>query len=125
MFLNQSALRSLNPMIESGLVKVGGRIDRAPVSYEMRHPCILPSRHHVTELVVQYYHQLNGHCGLMQVLALVRERYWIIKGRSAVRRILGQCLQCRKCNALKGRQHMASLPPDRLTPDKLPSHTVV
>ena len=63
---------------------------------------------------------LAQHVGANQVLAAVREHFWIVKGRSAVRRVLSRCIQCKKVQARKGRQQMAPLPKERLTPDKPP-----
>ena len=113
-------LRSLNPVVEDGLLKVGGRIARAPVSYNIRHPVILPSNHHITDLIIKYYHKLNGHSGTMQVLAAIRERFWIVKGHSNVKRVLNRCLHCKKKNAVLGNQQMAPLPVERLIPNKPP-----
>jgi transposase InsO family protein len=117
---NLKMLARLNPIQEEGILKVGGRIDRAPVSYELRHPIILPSEHPVTESIINYYHKLNGHLGLTHVLAAIREKFWIIKGCASVRRVLRKCIPCKIRNAPKGNQQMASLPKERLIPDKSP-----
>ena len=65
-------------------------------------------------------HESAGHPGQEYVLTTVRQKYWIIRGRAAVQRVLGNWLTCRKQNALKGQQVKADLPSDRLTPDKPP-----
>jgi len=65
-------------------------------------------------------HESVGHLGQEHVLTNLRLKYWIIQGRAAVRRVLGNCLTCRKQNALKGQQVMADLPSDRPTPDEPP-----
>lgn len=113
-------LRSLNPIMEDGILKVGGRLDRAPVSYELRHPAILPSKHQITELLIRHHHRMLGHQGPVQVLSALRESFWIVKGRASVRRVLKDCLQCKRRNAQQGKQQMAPLPVERLVPDKPP-----
>ena len=49
---------------------------------------------------------------------------WIIKGRSAVRRVIKYCIDCQRRKAKLLDQYMASLPKDRITPDK-PAFTYV
>ena len=68
-------------------------------------------------LLIMDVHECVGHLGQEYVLTNLRQKYWIVQGRSAVRRVLGNSLICRKQNALKGQQVMADLPSDRLTPD--------
>ncbi|KRZ64883.1 hypothetical protein T08_11921, partial [Trichinella sp. T8] len=43
-------------------------------------------------------------------LAALRKRFWILKGRSAVKRVLRRCVVCRKENARCLNQIMAPLP---------------
>ena len=91
-----SPLRNLSPVLVDGMLRVGGRLENAPVLPEVMHPAILPSKHHVTNLVIQNCHCQQGHCGPCQVLAFTRQRFWIVRGLSAVRRDLTSCMECRK-----------------------------
>ena len=52
---------------------------------------ILPYKHHVTNLIIKHHHVAVGHMGQESVLASLRERFWILKGRSAVRRVVRTC----------------------------------
>lgn len=115
-----SNIFKLDPILTHGLIRVGGRLQRAPISTDARHPVILPKKHHVVKLLIQYYHHVAGHSGLEYTLSLTRQRYWIINGRSAVRNILNECFSCRKHQAPTAQQKMASLPEDRITPSKPP-----
>ena len=36
----------------SGILRVGGRIDNAPLPYDTKHPMLLPREHHLTKLIV-------------------------------------------------------------------------
>ena len=51
---------------------------------------------------------------------MIRKRFWIIKGRAAVKRTLCGCFSCRRWHASAGEQKMANLPQDRVTPNKPP-----
>jgi len=74
-----------------GVLRVGGRLQNSGLSVDQRHPAILPARHHVTGLIVQFYHFQQGHCGTQSVLNATREKFWIAKGNSSVRHYLKEC----------------------------------
>ena len=53
----RSKLLSLNPFMDkAGLLRVGGRLRKAPLPEETRHPVILDAKHDVSRLVILYYH---------------------------------------------------------------------
>ena len=115
-----ASISKLNPQVQDGLLRVGGRIGRAPLSYELKHPVILPYKHHITDLIIRDHHLKVGHMGQESVLSSLRQKYWILKGRSAVRRVLSKCLDCQKRSAKPAEQFMAELPADRVTPSEPP-----
>ena len=81
---------------------------------------ILPYKHHVTNLVIEQHHTDLGHMGQESVLSSLRERFWVVKGRSAVRKVIKKCMDCKKRKAPLGEQFMADLSQDRVTPHKPP-----
>ena len=115
-----SSIFKLNPKLRNGLLSVGGRLESAPIDEDLKHPFILPSHHHVTELLIPYHHSKVGHLGQESVLSSLRERFWVEKGRSAVRRTLKKCLDCQRRKTPTGEQFMAKLPEDRVTPHEPP-----
>ena len=82
------SISKLNPQLKDGLLVVGGRLDHCPVDESVKHPVILPYKHHVTDLVIQSCHEDVGHMGQESVLSCLRKKFWIVKGRSAVRRMI-------------------------------------
>ncbi|XP_078357279.1 uncharacterized protein LOC144642164 [Oculina patagonica] len=115
-----SNIFKLDPILSQGLIRVGGRLQLAPINSDAMHPVVLPKKHHVVKLIIQYYHHISGHSGLEYTLSLTRQKYWIINGRSTVRNILNECFSCRKRQAPLAQQKMANLPEDRITPSKPP-----
>ena len=108
-------MKKLHPFLdEKGIVGVGGRLENALIKFEAKHPIVLPYRHHVTNLIISQHHQKTGHRGQEYVLSSLRQLYWIIKGRSAVRRVISSCFLCKKLGAVRGEQLMADLPKERL-----------
>ena len=119
-----SCLRSLDPILVDGLLCVGGRLRLAQASFDSKHQIILPRNDHVSNLLIEHFHLISGHSGREYVLSLLREQFWVIKGSSAVRRILSKCVSCHRRQAPVLEQKMADLPEDRLTPDQPPFTTV-
>ena len=115
-----SKIFKLNPQLTDGLLRVGGRLEKAPLQLDAKHPIILPASHHVVRLIIEFYHHASGHSGTEHVLSMIRERFWIVKARAAVKRSLNYCFNCRKQQAPVGEQKMANLPQGRVTPDKPP-----
>ena len=121
-----SPLISLDPELRDGLLTVGGRLRRSPISEDAKHQVILPKSHHVSNLLIRDIHQRTGHQGRNHILAELRQRYWIIKAGVAVKSLINKCVTCRKCQAGPGKQKMADLPAYRVQPDQPPfTHTGV
>ena len=112
----KSSLFRLDPFVDdNGILRVGGRLRRADVSFELAHPVILPNRSHVTELVVRHIHKKVEHSGREATLSEIRQRgYWIVKGRTAVSRCILQCVACIKLRGSPCTQKMSDLPKERV-----------
>ena len=109
----------LNPRVFEGILRVGGRLQQSKQPFDVQHPIVLPSSHHVTKLIVEDSHRAVGHYGPSITWTFLRQRFWVIRGASAVRKILGNCL-CKKRNAKSMEQIMADLPGERFVVNKPP-----
>ncbi|XP_069128774.1 uncharacterized protein [Argopecten irradians] len=115
-----SVLRKLDPFIEDGLLRIGGRLQRADLPYDAKHPLILPKDSIVSGLLIRDAHKACGHLGKNTVLAFLRQQYWIIGVRTRLKSILSKCVICRKYRAPRCQQKMADLPEERLASDEPP-----
>ncbi|XP_046567991.1 uncharacterized protein LOC124276394 [Haliotis rubra] len=111
-----SSVYRLDPFLDNGLLKVGGRLSRAEIPEEMKYPVLLPYKSVVTSLIITDIHLRLGHAGRNHVLSALREKYWVIKANSAVRTILSRCVTCRKLRTPACEQKMADLPSIRVKP---------
>jgi hypothetical protein len=60
--LKVEGMKMLSPFIDSnGLLRVGGRLQHSNLSYDVKHPLILPSKHHLVKMLVVHYHQTSHH----------------------------------------------------------------
>ncbi|XP_013161253.1 PREDICTED: uncharacterized protein LOC106113074 [Papilio xuthus] len=117
--LKKSVLHTLCPVLDqNGLLKVGGRIDKADVSYETRHPIILPANSHLTQLLVADAHDKTLHGGPQIMLNFLRSKYWIIRARDQVKRCYRKCITCMRYSKAARVQLMGQLPDARLKPCK-------
>ncbi|KAK6172333.1 hypothetical protein SNE40_016014 [Patella caerulea] len=119
--MNRSAVKKssqlfrLNPFIDNkGLLRVGGRIKHAMLSFNEKHPIILPKRGHLTTLVIRHYHIKLFHSGRNMTLNAIRERFWLINGPSIVRHYISKCVNCKKLRGRSAEQIMSDLPDDRV-----------
>ena len=111
----KSSLLAFTPYLdEDGLIRVGGRLRKAPLPEETRHPVILDPKSEVTRLVILHHHLKSRCAGDAQVLNNVRQRYWILQGLRAVRKVSHSCRTCRWRRALPRPPVMADLPTPRL-----------
>ncbi|XP_043961975.1 uncharacterized protein LOC122825006 [Gambusia affinis] len=108
-----SRLYRLDPVVDNGVLRVGGRLRRAAMPSEIKHPVILCKNMHVATLILRYIHYLLGHAGRSHMLSRLRRRYWIISANSAARKILSDCVTCRRNRGKVLEQKMADLPQER------------
>ena len=121
---SNSAIFRLDPFLDNGSLRVGGRLSKMAMPSEQKHPAILPKDHHVSKLVLLHIHHETGHGGRNVMLSRLRQRYWIPCANSLARKVIYKCTTCRRVSSSAGEQKMADLPVDRLTPD-LPPFTHV
>ncbi|XP_018403341.1 PREDICTED: uncharacterized protein LOC108780203 [Cyphomyrmex costatus] len=67
-----STLKHLNPLLDNeGLLRVGGRLEHSGLSYEAKHPVVLPRHSKLTKLIILHEHTRNGHAGSDATLSAV------------------------------------------------------
>ncbi|KAI9549190.1 hypothetical protein GHT06_006839 [Daphnia sinensis] len=70
---NSSTLLTLSPFLdEEGILRVGGRLNYAPLSFDIKHPKILPHDHPLTRLIVMREHDLLFHPSPERLLSSIR-----------------------------------------------------
>ena len=90
-----SPIRRLDPFKDQdGILLVGGRPRHANLSFQEKHPLILPKRGHVTDLVIRHHHAKSHHQGRGITHASIRSSgVWIISGNSAVGHHISKCVK--------------------------------
>ena len=112
---SKSRLLSLHPYFDAdGLIRVGGRLRKAPLQAAARNPIILDPSHEITCLIIAHAHQRLYCTGVEHVLNELRHQYWVIKGLRAVWKVSSSCPLCRFRRARPSPPVMADLPSARL-----------
>ena len=101
--------------LDEGLIKCKGRLNNAPLPVNSRNPILLPAKHEFTRLLIKQSHESVKHNGIRDTLTTLRERYWVLCGREAVKKFVCSCVVCRK---------QEGTPYSPLPPDDLPSNRV-
>ena len=81
---------------ENGLLRCYGRLQKADLDLGAKMPILLPRNDYFTELIIRDIHGRLIHVGVGHTLAQIRQTYWIPQGRVEVRKVLKQCILCRK-----------------------------
>ena len=106
-------LLSLNPKIDDvGLLRCNSRLQFAEkIPHRSRFPIILPRKSAVTRLIISHYDALGNHTlGTNHILANLQEKFWVVRGREAVKEWENLCNLCARRKAKPARQIMAPLP---------------
>ena len=82
-----SSICGLDPVLDDGNLRVGGRLRRTSVREESKHPAILAKNHHVSTVILRYIHEGRNH------MYQLRKTYWITSANSAARKIISHCIR--------------------------------
>ena len=108
----ESKITRFNPSPEDGLIGLGGRLQYADLSKDLRHPLLLDAKHHFVHLLIWQTHIRLHHLGEQLILSELREEFWILRARQAIKNVLHRCLPCKILKA--HHQIETPLPADRV-----------
>ena len=93
---------------DDGIWRCRGQLGNADILQSTKYPILLNQSHHVTLLIVHECHEILKHGGVKETLTELCSRFWIIKGRNFVCKVLHRCVICRRLN---GTPFVPPLPP--------------
>ncbi|XP_011859787.1 PREDICTED: uncharacterized protein LOC105557209 [Vollenhovia emeryi] len=115
----RSPLLSLRPFLDQdGLLRVGGRLRQALLSFDEKHPIILAKKSHLSLLLVREAHANSLHGGPQLTRSLLLRRYWILQANSLVRSVIHGCVRCTRFRGVVANQQMGHLPAERTRPSR-------
>ncbi|XP_043642531.1 uncharacterized protein LOC122612775 [Drosophila teissieri] len=122
-----SANSNLNPFLDgNGVLRASGRLQASEMlSYDEKHPIILPARCRFAELQVLFIHRISLHGGNQLMIRLIRSKFWIPKLKMLVKRTIHSCRVCVIHKKRLQTQLMGNLPSARSTISRPFTHTGV
>ena len=117
-----TSLRNLTPFLhkttidnsEYQILRVGGRLMKAPIAYDAKFPALLPSQNRFSQLYVEFLHRQYMHAGVKALIGILRRQIWIVNGRELARKTVRSCIHCFRYKPILQQQIMGNLPADRL-----------
>ena len=106
---------------EEDVIRVGGRVSKAIVTYDCKHPVLLAHDHWISLLITRNAHQF-GHNEVATTTAKTRRKYCIIRAHDLAKSVKYRCVFCREMEHKVESQFMADLPKLRLAPFTPPFH---
>ena len=103
------------------LLRLSGRLSQAThLRMEMRQPFVLHPKDEMVKKFVQHFHQkVLKHMGGVRCLQCeINRSAWIVGSISYLKRILTECVECRKTHPKPTIQQMAPLPISRIPGDR-------
>ena len=122
--LQTNTMTNLPPLVgqlglyidEQKLLRCRGRLKNAPLQDNTKYPVLIPKDTYLAELIIRATHLMLMLAGVRETLTQLRQSYWILKGRQLVKRILHQCVTCKKVEGRPFRSvNFPPLPQPRVT----------
>ena len=112
-------MSSLDPFLdESGVIRVGGRLQQSQLPYDNKHPIVLHPSAHITRLIIEREHIRLLHAGSQLVHHSLRQRWWIINAKIVIRSIIRRCVKSLRFSVKQQVQRLGILPSPRVTPSR-------
>lgn len=113
----KSTIAALRPFLDvNGLLRVGGRIDKANTAYSRRHQYVIPPKSRLSYLLLANAHKQTLHGGAQTMMQFIRITFWIPKLRLEAKQYIRTCRPCVRLAQTSASQIMAELPEVRLRP---------
>ena len=112
----QKRLIAMTPFVdEEGLIRAGGRLAKADLTFGRRYPILLPEGLE-GDAFIGYIHAKKAiHQGRIVTNAMIREEGFLpLGGRKRIDRLIYKCVECRRLRGRPMQQKMADLPSQRL-----------
>lgn len=99
---------------ENFIIRVKGKFHTG------RGPILMSNKSYLCKLIIDNIHIKFSHIGVYSVLKELRKDFWVLKGFSAVRKVIKDCIICRKFNELPIKLNQNSYRQFRLDPPRIP-----
>lgn len=90
-------LRKLGIFLDNeNILRVGGRLKYSLLSYDAKHPVLLPRISPLTTLIITYFHEKHLHAGVGTLHFLLAQHFWVLHPRRSINSVIHKCITCWK-----------------------------
>ena len=111
-------ISQMNLFISDGILKVKCKLKK--YNHFVDFPVLLSKSSIMSEKIIVDIHERMKHAGLHSVLSELRKEFWLLHGYSTVRRVLKQCVLCRRFNSRTVKLNQNSYRDFRSNPPRIP-----
>lgn len=113
---NETKINKLAVFIDDkGILRVKTRLILSNDDEYFKNPILLPSNHFIVSSLIMEKHTLHQHAGVQTLNVLLRDQFWIIRGRKTVRNVLSKCIMCKRHKVKAANAPIPPLPLERIT----------
>lgn len=96
---SDETIKNLGLFQESGIWRARGRIQKSGLDHQTIHPIFIPNKSPLAEFIIIETHKTQKHAGVDNVVAKIRQQYWIPSIRAKIASVLRKnprtkCLVC-------------------------------
>ena len=111
-----SRIKTLTPFsCPNGFLRAHGGLEKCQLDHDTKRPIILNDKHPISQLLILATHRQEQHSGLQHTRHVLQQTFWITSARSANRRVITHCYDCRRQHAYGTQLQMSVLPGFRFT----------
>ena len=110
---NHLEYKNLRIFLFDGILFVKSRLSFNPDKSDKL--ILLPTDHHYTRILIWSYHKDRHHAGCRDLIAFIREHFWIVRIRQTINSVLKTCAICKRWSVKNYNTEVAPLPVERIT----------
>ena len=96
-----SEISHLTPFLDQyGILRVGGRLEDAPISWDQKNPILLHPQHPLTTMIIRSEHITHLHAGQRLLKSVLRRNYWVLRQHGAIQNCIRKCIKCTNLRAM-------------------------
>jgi hypothetical protein len=109
----KSSLNGLNLYLKADILKVDARLRFSELPCEHQDKILLPAKSYLVYLIINDAHIRMLHAGIRDIVIEIRQLYWIPKLRQTVKKIIHECVICKRWTANSYQEIPTPLPKER------------
>ena len=109
---------------KQGLLRVKSKFSRWNDDVSLRFPVLLPKNSHLTRMIIMDFHEKLSHAGCYRLLTELRKHFWVTHYFSVVKKVLKECVTCKKIKQRTIKLNQSPYREFRLDPPNVPFRSI-